>query len=74
MGFDSDYISSMMSDSQLDISSMKKEEIQMLVLAHHQLKLIDCYSFSIEELSTLTSLNNEIIHKIVDKFSFNTSS
>ncbi|KMV28409.1 hypothetical protein AB733_23825 [Photobacterium swingsii] len=74
MGFDSDYTSSMMSDSQLDIPSMKKEEILMLVFAHHQLKLRDCYTFSIEELSILTSMNTEIIHKIVDEFSFSTSS
>lgn len=74
MGLDIDYISSMMSDSELNILSMKKEQILMLVFSHHQLKLRDCYTFDVEELSDLTGLDSEIIQKIVDEFSFKSSS
>ncbi|MCS0025921.1 hypothetical protein NB572_00005, partial [Vibrio alginolyticus] len=74
MGLDVDYISSMMSDSELNILSMKKEQILMLVFSHHQLKLRDCYTFDVEELSDLTGLDSEIIKKIVDEFSFKSSS
>ncbi|MEZ8655853.1 hypothetical protein AB6D60_17880 [Vibrio splendidus] len=74
MGFDSDYISAMMSDEQLDIPSMKKEEIQALVLYHHQLKLRDCYYFTIEELSNLTSLDSDIVSKVIDEFNYKISS